>query len=124
MSLFDFYIMVDWSGAARRKGMRRDAIWIAFGGTEDENPKTVRPFSRTEAIQIVRSLLNDQVSKSLRVLVCFDFAYGYPRDFPAALQAATGKADATLPWLGVWEYLIPILTLSNPRSPNRGARRT
>ena len=32
MSLFDFYIMVDWSGATRRRGMRADTIWIAYGG--------------------------------------------------------------------------------------------
>ena len=41
----------------------------------------------------------------LRVLLCFDFAYGFPRDFSAALQAATGKADAALPWLAAWQYL-------------------
>jgi hypothetical protein len=31
MRLFDFYIMVDWSGAARRRGRRSDTIWIAHG---------------------------------------------------------------------------------------------
>ena len=41
----------------------------------------------------------------LRVLLCFDFAYGFPRDFSAALQTATGKADAALPWLATWQYL-------------------
>jgi precorrin-8X/cobalt-precorrin-8 methylmutase len=40
-----------------------------------------------------------------RVLICFDFAYGYPVDFAAALQAATGKSDRDLPWLLVWQYL-------------------
>ena len=97
MSLFDFYIMVDWSGAARRRGMRADAIWVAYGDIQAEKPKTVSPFSRTEAIQLVHSLLEDQTNNGLRVLLCFDFSYGYPRDFSAALQAATGKADSTLP---------------------------
>ena len=41
----------------------------------------------------------------LRVLLCFDFAYGFPRDFSAALQTATGKTDAALPWLAAWQYL-------------------
>jgi len=46
MSLFDFYIMVDWSGAARRRGMRADAIRIAYGDIEAEKPKTASPFFR------------------------------------------------------------------------------
>jgi hypothetical protein len=33
------------------------------------------------------------------------FAYGYPVDFAAALQAATGMSDKELPWLTVWHYL-------------------
>jgi hypothetical protein len=119
MLLFDFYIMVDWSGAARRRGMRTDAIWVAYGGVEAENPTTVSPFSRTEAIQIVHSLLDDQLSKKLRVLVGFDFAYGYPRDFSVALQTATGKADATLPWLTVWRYLSDAIKDDEGTVPHR-----
>jgi hypothetical protein len=104
-SLFDFYIMVDWSRATRRRGMRADTIWTAYGGIEAENPKTDSPFSRTEAIHLIRSLLDEQSRKMLRILLCFDFAYGFPRDFSAALQTATGKADAALPWLATWQYL-------------------
>ena len=105
MSVFNFYIMVDWSGAARRRGMRTDSIWIAFGNIEDETPETVSPFSRSEAADLVRELLRTQLSEKRRTLVCFDFAYGFPRDFAAALQAATGTADHALPWLAVWEFL-------------------
>jgi hypothetical protein len=105
MPLFDFYIMVDWSGAARRRGMRADSIWIAFGGVEDEGPETVSPFSRTEAVQFIREQLVAQVSRNHRALLCFDFAYGYPRDFAAAIQTATGKGDDIPPWRFVWEYL-------------------
>ena len=119
MSLFDFYIMVDWSGAARRRGMRADAIWIAYGDIKAEKPKTLSPFSRTEATQLVDSLLDDQANNGLRVLACFDFAYGYPRDFPAALQAATGKADLTLPWLTVWRYLSDAIRDDEGAIPHR-----
>ena len=97
--------MVDWSGAARRRGMRTDSIWIAFGNVKDETPETVSPFSRSEAVHFVSELLQTQLSEGRRTLVCFDFAYGFPRDFVAALQAATGAADHTLPWLAVWEFL-------------------
>ena len=54
---------------------------------------------------MVRELLRTQLSEKRRTLVCFDFAYGFPRDFAAALQAATGAADHALPWLAVWEFL-------------------
>jgi len=105
MSLFDFYIMVDWSGAAGRRGLRVDSIWIAFGRNQDAGPKTLSPFSRSEAIQLVRELLDAQSANGHRTLVCFDLAYGFPRDFAAALQAVTGAADDSLPWLAVWEFL-------------------
>jgi hypothetical protein len=52
MPLFDVYIMVDWSGAAGRRGRRSDCIWIAHGRTEADEPVTDSPFSRTEAIQL------------------------------------------------------------------------
>jgi hypothetical protein len=105
MPLFNFYIMVDWSGAGSRAGNRPDSIWIAFGGIEDEDPETASPFSRTEAVQIIRELLLTQMGKGHRVLLCFDLAYGFPRDFAAALQTAIGKGDDVLPWRFVWEYL-------------------
>jgi hypothetical protein len=54
---------------------------------------------------LIKSLLLREIGANRRVLVCFDFAYGYPVDFAAALQAATGKSDRDLPWLMVWRYL-------------------
>ena len=83
MSLFDFYVMVDWSGATRRIAMRADMIWIAYGGIEPENRTTEALFSRTEATHLIHSLLDEQSRKMLRVLLCFDFACGFPRDFSA-----------------------------------------
>jgi molybdopterin molybdotransferase len=87
MPLFAFYIMVDWSGGSARRGMQTDSIWIAFGGTSDIAPKTLSPFSRSEATQFIRELLREQLSRGRRTLVGFDFAYSFPRDFSAALQA-------------------------------------
>jgi precorrin-8X/cobalt-precorrin-8 methylmutase len=107
--------------------MRVDSIWIAFGNAEDEAPETVSPFSRSEAVHLVRELLRTQLSEERRTLVCFDFAYGFPRDFAAALQAATGAADHTLPWLAVWEFLRNEIiddegTTSDRKSSNRSNR--
>jgi hypothetical protein len=105
MPLFDFYIMVDRSGGARRRGRRSDCIWIAHGPTEAAEPVTDSPFSRTEAIRLIRSALLKEIASGHRVFLGFDFAYGYPVDFAAALQAATGMSDKDLPWLTVWHYL-------------------
>ena len=103
MPLFDYYIMVDWSGGARRRAGRSDAIWMAHGPVTADEPVTDSPFSRTEAMRLIQSLVVKEVGSKRRVLICFDFAYGYPVDFPAALQAATGTSDRDLPWLVVWQ---------------------
>jgi precorrin-8X/cobalt-precorrin-8 methylmutase len=108
--LFDFYLMVDWSGGARLRGARSDTIWIAHGPILADVPLTDSPFSRTEAVRLIHSLLLNQIESKRRVLVCFDFAYGYPVDFAAALQAAIGKSDRDLPWLVVWQYLSEQIT--------------
>jgi len=54
---------------------------------------------------LIRSVLLKETASSHRVFVSFDFAYGYPADFAAALQAATGMSDKELPWLTMWHYL-------------------
>jgi precorrin-8X/cobalt-precorrin-8 methylmutase len=105
MPLFDFYVMVDWSGGARRKAGRSDAIWIAHGARTVDTPLTRSPHSRTEAISLIQSILTKAISSKRRVLLCFDFAYGYPVDFAAALQAATGRSERDLPWIIAWDYL-------------------
>jgi hypothetical protein len=69
MSLFDFYIMVDWSGGARRRGGRSDTIWIAHGPRIADAPLTDSPFSRTEAVRLIHSLLVNEIEAKRRVLV-------------------------------------------------------
>src|SRR6476660_6366797 len=103
MPQFDAYIMADWSGGSRRRKNRQDAIWIAHGTIEEDCPQTESPPSRTEEIELVRALLHEWVTSRSRVLVCFDFAYGYPVDFAAALESATGKSD--VPCRLVGQYL-------------------
>jgi hypothetical protein len=127
MPLFDFYIMVDWSGGARRRGGRSDTIWIAHGPINADVPVTNSPFSRSEAVQLIHSLLVNQIESKRRVLVSFDFAYGYPRDFALALQAATGNSDQNLPWSALWEYLSRHIrddegTATNAKPNNRSNR--
>ena len=125
MPLFNSYIIIDWSGGSRRRNNRPDSIWIAHGDIEDDCPSIESPPSRTEAMALIRSLLDERTADRSQVLVCFDFAYGYPVDFSAALEVATAKSD--LPWRVVWQYLSETVkddegTLPNRRPSNRSNR--
>jgi len=104
MPLFDAYVMVDWSGGSGRRAGKQDCLWIAHGAAAAAAPTTVSPRSRTEAEHIIRSLLQPIVgSRRGRVLVCADFAYGFPAGFALLLRKST--ADAPPPWRVVWQYL-------------------
>lgn len=102
MPLFDAYVMVDWSGRDSRRGGKKDCIWIAHGRRTAPTPTTLSPRSRTDAENAIRPLLLASASVKERVLVCADFAYGYPSGFNLLLAGAT-KQHA--PWRAVWAYL-------------------
>lgn len=102
MPLFDAYVMVDWSSRNARGGGKRDCIWIAHGAASDDKPKTMSPYSRTEAEQAIRSIIEPIVSKKGRTLVCADFPYGFPRGFTSLLHEAQWNMP---PWCRVWQFL-------------------
>lgn len=104
MSLFDAYMMIDWSGSDRRRGGRADCIWIAHGLATSAKPSTVSPPSRTGAEQLIRAQIESIVAANKgRVLVCADFGYGYPAGFSSLL--ANSVSGALPPWRAVWQYL-------------------
>ena len=63
MPLFDFYVMVDWSGGARRRGGRPDAIWIAYGPTAADEPAQ-RVSQRADANRRVPRHHGDELNES------------------------------------------------------------
>jgi precorrin-8X/cobalt-precorrin-8 methylmutase len=96
MPLFDRYIAVDWSAAnTPRRG--RDSIWIGElgpeGCIESENPPT-----RHEAMASVTRRLLEARSVGERVMLGFDFAFGYPRG--AADAIASAMSDPSNPLAG------------------------
>ena len=103
MPLFDTYVMVDWSARNRRSAGKPDCIWIAHGDAAADAPTTVSPPSRTEAEQVIASLLRSTTTSKRRALVCVDFAYGYPAGFASLLR--TSITGGSSPWHIVWEYL-------------------
>jgi precorrin-8X/cobalt-precorrin-8 methylmutase len=98
--LFDAYIMVDWSaGNAPRKG--KDSIWIANwqSGTPIRPP--TNPRTRQLAFDEVLSLLRSHTDAGRRVLIGFDFPYGYPSGFAEGI----GLPRSTASWRRVWDTL-------------------
>ena len=92
---FDAYLVVDWSASSipNRGG---DSIWLCKDGSSPENPNT-----RDEATQRVRELLERLVADGKRVLVGFDFPYGYPRGFADLVAPGAGP-----PWRRTWDALV------------------
>ena len=95
MTLFDGYLMVDWSSAATpRTG--KDSIWLALdldGTFALENPPT-----RMAARDRIAAILRRAAADGHRILAGFDFPFGYP----AGLSRALGpEAD----WRDVWARL-------------------
>lgn len=109
MTLFDEYVMVDWSANSTPKS-GTDSIWIAHAergaDTTVSNPRT-----RFAAYEIVRGLLHHAIGRGARVLVGFDFPYGYPFGLASAL-GLEGE-----PWRAVWRELAR-LVVDEPNNRN------
>ena len=90
MKLFDGYVAVDWSANGKPK-QGKDSIWIAIRGVngteEPENPAT-----RREAVGRIERLLEKATAAGRRLLVGFDFPFGYP--------AGTARMLTGPGWLG------------------------
>jgi precorrin-8X/cobalt-precorrin-8 methylmutase len=110
MPLFDSHVVVDWSAAnAPRQG--RDSIWICRhdgGGIAAENPRTRR------AAQIrLAELIAACLDKGRRMLVGFDFPFGYPAGFAARLGLSG------TPWRAVWDEISRLLDDDEQNRNNR-----
>ena len=93
---FDSYVIVDWSAAQQPK-TGRDSIWICRrdrDGEHVENPPT-----RYEARELLAETIAATMAKGERIVVGFDFPFGYPAGFGARL-GLTGK-----PWRAVWDEI-------------------
>ena len=97
MTAFQTIAMVDWSGGNDTgTNPREDAIWVAVSRLGQlEAPVYLR--NRVEAEKWLAGLIDAEMQASRRVLIGFDFPFGYPKGFAAAL---TGRADP----FAVWEW--------------------
>lgn len=100
--LFNAYVIVDWSAAAK-PSTGADSVWIGvlkrdvrFRLTfESHNPPT-----RAEAEKKLGAILDDFRKRSERALVGFDFPLGFPRGFAKAMNLAGDH-----PWRATWDLL-------------------
>jgi len=121
MRLFDAYIAVDWSAKADRTREEpiKDAIWVG----EHFVDKGGRPHAVSEvycrtrhcAERHVRSRLQFHLEAQRRVFLGFDFPYGYPAGFAAALNLA----DTKPPWRQVWEKFARLVRDDEKNANNR-----
>ena len=98
MTGFDSFAVVDWSsGNDTGPHPRRDAIWAGavLGGTPRE-PVYLR--NRVAAEEWIAELIKSETQAGRRLMIGFDFPFGYPAGFAKAL---TGEARP----LAVWDHM-------------------
>ncbi len=126
MRLFDVYIAVDWSARSAPSPARptRDALWVA----EALSPEVVAPDAaeysgetywrtRQACLAHIRTRLHHHIEHRRRVLLGFDFCYGYPAGYATAL-GLTGSAPL---WRRIWNELTRLITDGSTNDNNRFA---
>lgn len=100
-SLFDGYLIVDWSANSTPK-QGKDSIWWCHMAWDNESLiiNDDNPSTRNIAINQIRDILREYVLSGKRILVGFDFAYAYPQGFARKLS----DSEITS-WWNVWQEL-------------------
>ncbi|NRA30425.1 MAG: cobalamin biosynthesis protein CbiG [Parvularculaceae bacterium] len=93
--LFDGYMAVDWS-AANQPTKGKDSIWIAWAAPRTGDLEVANIPTRHAAMQLIEGRVREALAVGHRLLLGFDFAFGYPDGFA---QTLTGKAG----WQSVWQ---------------------
>ena len=97
--MFDSFVIVDWSAASQPK-TGRDSIWICAVDRDGAERLVENPQTRHSAKNLLRELLSDATARGERVLLGFDFPFGYPAGFAQRL----GLNHAP-PWRAVWDEI-------------------
>jgi hypothetical protein len=118
MGLFDAFMFVDWSA---RNGLgpvhpAPDSIWIGEKATGAMVRETYHR-SRNDAMLLMVQRLSSLIGAGKRVLVGFDFPYGYPVGFAQCLTGHAGHQR----WQRVWEETSCLITDDATNINNRFA---
>ncbi len=106
--MFDIFIMVDWSAANVRR-IGRDSIWLCRRDIEGEI--LVNAPTRYAAKELISQWL--AAAGERRVLLGFDFPFGYPAGFAARL-GLSGP-----PWRAVWDEFAALIEDDKENRNNR-----
>lgn len=103
MPLFDAYIFVDWSASNSRHPRRptADAVWTGELLRNLNSPQVTYHRTRNDGAEHVQEALLKHAQEGHRVLVGFDFPYGYPTGFASAL----GRPSGAQSWSAIWAIL-------------------
>ncbi|QXT39765.1 molybdopterin guanine dinucleotide synthesis [Gymnodinialimonas ceratoperidinii] len=112
MRPFDTVMMVDWSARSTPSPARptKDAIFIGIAQGADLTVHYKR--TRHAAMAFLTERIDALRAAGRRVLVGFDFPFGYPRGFA---RAVTGRDDP----FAVWEWLAAAITDDEKNGNNR-----
>ena len=115
MPLFHTHIVVDWSARSQPSPVRpgKDAIWWALArtdGGEARAPEYAR--TRHEAIHRLARLMAGELDAGRRVLVGFDFPFGYPA---GVAERLTGRSSG----FALWDWLAERVEDQGDNSNNR-----
>lgn len=103
-ALFDAYIMVDWSAAAKPT-TGANSIWIGILAKDARLKlqfRAVNPESRLLARKFIEDIIARLTRRGDKVLLGFDFSFGYPKGTAKALGLDT---DTNPPWQATATYL-------------------
>jgi precorrin-8X/cobalt-precorrin-8 methylmutase len=108
--MFDSIIIVDWS-AANVPRLGRDSIWVCRRCGDEEI--LVNSPTRHAAKALIAEWLLTATARAERVLLGFDFPFGYPAGFAARLGLAEPH------WRAVWDEIAGLLQDNEANRNNR-----
>ena len=123
MRLFDVYMAVDWSARSAPSPARptHDALWVAEALVDEKDaPDSMGETywrTRQACLAHIRTRLRHHVNHGRRILLGFDFCYGYPAGYAAAL-GLTGNAP---PWRRIWNEITRLIRDGANNGNNRFA---
>jgi len=97
--MFDTFVIIDWS-AANQPNTGRDSIWICAVDRDGVQRLIENPRTRHGAKNLLGGLLSEATARGERVLLGFDFPFGYPAGFAQRLGLNTSP-----PWRAVWDEI-------------------
>lgn len=113
---FNHFVAIDWSSRAKPSPRKpsRNAIWVAEASAKG---KVVTHYFRTRAActDFLEERLLSLHRKGRRVLVGWDFSFGYPKGLAKALKIKPRRSA----WLKIWELLDVLISDADNNHNNR-----